>query len=133
MADKVFVLDTSALMAFIEKEDGAERARDVILNEQILIPWLSILEVVYISRRELGEGEAMTRYAMLKRLNAKILWDADEAVLLTAARLKASNRLSLADSVIAAFTIQNKATLLHKDPAYDALVGQVEMEALPYK
>ena len=133
MTNKIFVLDTSALMTFIEQEDGAERVREIILHQQILIPWLAVLEVVYISHRELGESEAMTRYAMLKRLNGKIIWDADESVLLTAARLKANHRLSFADSVIASFAIQNQATLLHKDPEYDALKGQVEMETLPYK
>lgn len=70
---------------------------------------------------------------MLKQLKAEILWQANEAVLLTAAHLKAGNRLSLADSIIAAFAIQHEATLLHKDPEYDALTEQVQMEALLYK
>lgn len=133
MAANPFVLDTSALMAFIEKEPGAERARQVIREENIIIPWIAILEVVYTSQRELGMLEAQTRYAMLKNLNARIIWEADEPTLLTAARLKATHRLSLADSVIAATAIQHRATLLHKDPEYDTLQGKLTLEALPYK
>ncbi len=133
MAVKPFVLDTSALMAFIEKEQGAERVRDILLNKSTIIPWLSILEIVYISQRELGEEEALTRYALLKKLNAKVIWDADEALLLHAARIKSSHSLSLADSVIAAITTQHNAVLLHKDPEYEQLQGVVEMEILPYK
>lgn len=133
MTDKTFVLDTSALMTFIEQEDGAERVRDVLLHCAIIIPWLSILETVYISQRELGEEEALTRYALLKQLNAKIIWEADEALLLNAARIKSTHRLSLADAVIAAVAFQNKATLLHKDPEYEPLQDVVEMEILPYK
>lgn len=133
MASKSFVLDTSALMAFIEKEEGAEQVRDVILKQTIIIPWLSILETVYISQRELGEEEALTRYALLKKLDATIIWNADEALLLNAARIKSTHSLSLADSVIAAIATQHKAILLHKDPEYEPLQDIVEMEILPYK
>jgi predicted nucleic acid-binding protein len=133
MTDKTFVLDTSALMTFIEQEDGAERVRDILLHQAIIIPWLSLLETVYISQRELGEEEALTRYALLKQLNAKIIWEADEALLLNAARIKSTHRLSLAGAVIAAIAFQNKATLLHKDPEYEPLQDVVDMEILPYK
>ncbi|MGZ9164560.1 MAG: PIN domain-containing protein [Anaerolineales bacterium] len=133
MADKSFVLDTSALMAFIEKEEGAERVREVLLKKSIIIHWLSIMETVYISQRELGEEEALTRYALLKKLNARIIWDADESLLLNAARIKSTHNLSLADSVIAAIADQHKAILLHKDPEYEPLQDVLEMEILPYK
>ncbi len=133
MAGKSFVLDTSALLAFIEQEAGAERVREVILKNSIIIPWLSILEVVYISQRELDEEEAVTRYALLKKLDANIIWDADEALLLNAARIKSTHSLSLTDSVIAAIATQHKAILLHKDPEYEPLQDVVEMEILPYK
>jgi len=128
-----FVLDTSALMTFIEKEEGAERVREVILKNPIIIHWLSILEVVYIAQRELGGDEALTRYALLKKLKARIIWDADESLLLNAARIKAAKSLSLADSVIAAVANQYKAILLHKDPEYEPLQDVIQMEVLPYK
>ena len=133
MADKSFVLDTSALMAFIEQEEGAERVRDILRGESIIIPWLSILEIVYISQRELGEEEALTRYALLKKLDAEIIWEADEALLLNAARIKSTHSLSLAYSVIAAIATQHNAILIHKDPEYEQLQNVVEMEKLPYK
>lgn len=133
MANSRYVLDTSAVFALIEDEDGADRVEQILEEDEILLPWLVLLEITYVSRQEWGEEIATHRYDMLKRLNAKILWEADESVLLTAANLKANNHLSLADSIIAAFAIKNEATLLHKDPEYDALTGQVEMEALPYK
>ena len=133
MADNSFVLDTSALMAFIEKEEGAERVREVLLKKSIIIHWLSIMETVYISQRELGEEEALTRYALLKKLNARIIWDADEAFLLNAAKITSTHSLSLEDSVIAATATQNKGILLHKGPGYELLQDVLEMEILPYK
>jgi predicted nucleic acid-binding protein len=133
MADNSFVLDTSALMTFIEKEEGAERVREVLLKNPIIIHWLSILEIVYIAQRELGEEEALTRYALLRKLNARIIWDADESLLLDAARIKSTHSLSLTDSVIAAIASQHDAILLHKDPEYEPLQDVVKMEILPYK
>jgi predicted nucleic acid-binding protein len=39
----------------------------------------------------------------------------------------------LADAIIAAFAIQCNAVLVHKDPEFEALAGQMLLEALPYK
>ncbi len=129
-----FLLDTSALLTLIEDEAGADRVEQVLTkSEEVWLPWLALLEATYITRQEQGEAEAEHRYALLKQLPATILWEIDEATLLTASRLKADHRLSLADAIIAAFAIQRKAVLLHKDPEFEALVGQVVLEALPYK
>jgi predicted nucleic acid-binding protein len=56
----------------------------------------------------------------------------DESTLLTASRLKAGRRVSLADAIIAAFAIRREAVLMHKDPAFDALTGLLPLEELPY-
>jgi predicted nucleic acid-binding protein len=61
------------------------------------------------------------------------MWNMDEPTLLTAARLKAVHRISLANAIIAAFAIRQNALLLHKDPEFESLSGQVLLEALPYK
>jgi predicted nucleic acid-binding protein len=59
--------------------------------------------------------------------------DMDESTLLTAPRLKAGHRISLADAIIAAFALRTDAVLRHRDPEFEALVESVPMEALPYK
>ncbi len=92
-----------------------------------------MLEVSYITQQERGEAEADRRYAMIKQLPVTILWDMNESILLIAARLKAAHRLSLADTIIATFAIQQQAVLLHKDPEFEALTGQVILESLPCK
>ena len=88
---------------------------------------------MYITQQERGVAKAERRYALLKALPVTYLWELEEALLLTAARLKATYRLSLADTIIAACAIRERAILLHKDPQYDALAGQVQLKALPYK
>ena len=41
--------------------------------------------------------------------------------------------MSFADTGIAACAKRHKETLLHKDPEFEVLHDQLEMEALPYK
>ena len=133
MDRKTYLLDTSAIFTLIEDESGSERVEEVLRKEQVFLPFLALMEVRYFSRQELGAGEADRRYALMKQLPCKILWQIDEPTVLTAARFKASYRLSLADALIAAFAQRQGAILLHKDPEFEALLEQVELEALPYK
>lgn len=117
---KQYVLDTSALLALIEDEAGADRVYEIIEGHQAVAPWVVLLEISY-------------RYAFIKTLPLTIVWEADEALLLQASRLKASHRISLGDSIIAAYAIRLKAVLLHKDPEFEALGSKVKQETLPYK
>ncbi len=132
-APRPYLLDTSALLSFIEDEAGADVVERALEQPTTLLPWPVLLEAHYITFREKGETEAYRRTALVRQLAIEILWGMDESTLLTAARLKALHRLSLADAIIAAFALLNDAVLLHKDPEFDALAGVVPMEALPYK
>lgn len=128
---KKYVLDTSALFSLIEDEAGKDRVASILQKEEFILPFITLLEMHYITHHEQGLPEADRRYALLKQSN--VLWSFDEPTLLTAARLKAENHMSLADSMIAAVAIQKQAILVHKDPEYECLENQLEMEALPYK
>lgn len=128
-----YVLDSSAILTLIENEEGADRVQEVLREADSLLPWLVLMEVYYISQQEKGRPEADRRYALMRHLPAEIVWEMDEPTLLTAARFKAEHRLSFADAVIAAYARRRDAILLHKDPEYEALVEDVEMESLPYK
>jgi ribonuclease VapC len=128
----LFVLDTSAVLALIEDEAGADRVEALLESAQAILPWPVLMETYYITQRERGQAEADRRYAMLKRASG-VVWEMDEPVVLTAARLKAEHPLSFADALIAAYALRRDATLVHKDPEYAALAGKVRLEALPYK
>jgi predicted nucleic acid-binding protein len=133
VARKDYVLDTSALFALIEEEDGAERVEEIMRSENAILPWLVLFEVHYITRQERGPGEADRRYAFLKQSPCEVVWQVDESTLLVASRFKASHHLSFADAVIAAIAFRREAVLVHKDPEYDVLADNVKLEALPYK
>lgn len=133
MARNTYLFDTSAILTLIEDEDGADRVQALLTEEQVLMPWSALMEVYYITLQERGQAAADQRYALMKSLPATILWNIDEATLLTAGNVKARYRLSFADALVAAFAVQHKATLLHKDPEFEPLADQMMLEALPYK
>jgi predicted nucleic acid-binding protein len=120
-------------MTLLEDEEGAQRVETILRQEEVLLPFLALLETYYITLQEQPEDVADKRYALLKQLPATILWNIDEPSLLTAGRLKATYRLSLADALIPAMAIRNKAILVHKDPEIAALSEIVQLEALPCK
>jgi predicted nucleic acid-binding protein len=133
MSNPRYLLDTSALLTLIEDEPGADRVEHLLRTASVCIPWMCVLEVTYITQQERDLTEAERRYALIKSLPVTHLWEQDEALLFTAARLKAQYRLSLADTIIAACALRVSATLVHKDPQFEALDDIVAVEALPYK
>lgn len=128
-----YLLDTSAILTLLEDEEGAQRVESLLRKEEILLPFLALLETYYITLQEQSEDVADLRYALLKQLPATILWTMDEPTLLAAGRLKAYYRVSLADALIAAFAIRHHAILVHKDPEMSLLAETVQLETLPYK
>jgi predicted nucleic acid-binding protein len=133
MSEPHYLLDTSALLTLIEDEAGAARVEEVLRTQLVSVTWMSLLEVAYITQQERSVAEAERRYALIKALPVTLVWQIEEATLLTAARLKAVHRLSLADTIIAAYAMQAHAILLHKDPEFESLARHVGLEALPYK
>ena len=59
--------------------------------------------------------------------------DVDDGLLSTASELKALHRISVADSWIIATAMALNATLVHKDPEFEALSDKVSLNTLPYK
>lgn len=133
MARERVLLDSSAVLALIEDEPGADRVEAALRDGGALVPWVALLEVHYITRREIGEDEANRRLALLRESGCEIVWELDERLVLSASAIKAEHRLSLADALIAGYARRFDAVLLHKDPELEALAGSVQLEALTYK
>ena len=127
-----YLLDTSAVLAFIEDEPGADRVEELLRTGAVLLPFVAGLETYYITLQERGADEAERRLFLLRQLPVRWLDAVDDTVLVTAGRFKALHRLSLADCLVAAFAANAGAVLVHKDPEYDAL-SDLRQERLPYK
>ena len=136
MAEPV-LLDTSACFAFLENEAGADEV-DAYLREaqRGVLPlhasFVTLTELEYIITQEQGPGSA--RAALAKAKAWRIMWHhSDEALCGEAARLKAAHKISFADAFVAATAKLLGATLVHKDPEFNALAAIVKQRALPPK
>lgn len=133
MSEEKYLLDTSAVLTLIEDEIGADRVKQIFFQKNVVLPWVALMEVYYMTLYEKGETEAETRFAMLRHSAAEIVWEMNEVVTLRAAKIKSQNKLSFADAVIASIAMQHGAILVHKDTEYEQLKDDLQLEALPYK
>lgn len=132
-----FVLDTSAFIALDEREPGAEEVEALLAKA-----WLgeaeahgsfaTLTELEYIRTQEQDAQQATELLAFAKSQPVK--WHhTDDALCSAAARLKAAHKVSFADAFVAATAKRLAATLVHKDPEFNALKGEIKLQALPPK
>lgn len=133
MSEEKFLLDTSAVLTLIEDEPGANRVKQIFSQKNVLLPWVVLMEIYYMTLYEKGGEEAEIRFAMLRHSTAEIVWEMNEVVTLRAAKIKSGNKLSFSDAVIASIAVHHGAVLVHKDPEYEQLKDELQLEALPYK
>lgn len=93
---------------------------------------MTYMEVLYRVWRQLGEKAGKVAYLRLKALAVNRL-DVSEDLLLAAARIKSSHDLSVADAWIAATAVVTQSMLIHKDPEFRSLAGEVPLLELPLK
>ena len=128
-----WLLDTSALLALRDDEDGAERVALLLQSAQdgesrCLVCFMSRMEILYRVWKDESERHARLADAQLQSL--PITWvPCSDALLEQAAAIKANPPLSLAAAWIAAAAQREGAVLVHKDPEFRAL-DQVAQEWL---
>ncbi len=130
-----YILDTSAIMAFLGGEPGADRVERLLRGaragrHQVIACSITLMELFYTALRAKGEDTAVRLLALVKAWPLEWVYP-DEKVLLQAGRLKASYRLSVADALIAALAKLQGATLVHKDSELGVLRDQVDLVSLP--
>ena len=135
--NKKYVLDSSAIMAFLEEEAGADTVEELLEQSQIkqitvYVSFVTFTEIFYISIQEQGERIASER---LKRIESMPICRRESNPELTklAGEMKAKYRISLADTFIAALAKMEDAILVHKDPEFESMENQIEMLILSYK
>ncbi len=134
---KICILDTSAILTYIEDEDGSDYVENLLIDAEkgiveIYISFISLTEVFYITLREKDEPLAVERIKLMHSLAVKIQ-ESDEMVNIKAGKLKARNSISLADAYIAALCQIHNGILVHKDPEYEKLASEINEYRLPYK
>ena len=132
-----YVLDTSAVLAFIEDEEGAEVVENLIVGvidgiNELYISTVTSIEVYYISIQEQGRETADERLRLIESLplTEKPL---NHELIKVSGEIKASKAMSFADSCIAGLSKFMKAVLVHKDPEFEQIENEIEQLKLPYK
>lgn len=134
---EVYILDTSALLTYIENEEGAEDVEKLLIRAEkedviIYLAFISLTEVYYITMKERDESVALKRVELIKSLAVSVE-ESNEELNLFAGKLKATNRISLADAYIAALCHEHNGVLVHKDPEFEKILPSVKEYKLTYK
>ena len=132
-----YVLDTSALLAYIENEDGVADIERVLMEtldgqHTLYVSVVSCIEVFYISLQEQGQRVATERLQLLKDLPL-VQEPLHGDVVALIGEIKASHMMSFADCCIAGLAKQKHAILMHKDPEFEQLEHQISQHKLPYR
>jgi ribonuclease VapC len=127
-----YLLDTKALLAFFNEEDGAEKV-EAILKEidenraEGFISAITLTELYYLYARRIGEQVAKERIEQLRLSNLKII-PIDEVIALKAGEYKLQ-AIPIADALIAASAKFIAAPVVTDDPHFE----QVNVSVLKFR
>lgn len=128
---KAYVLDTWAVIAYLEDEPSGEQVEELIARaheEQIPLHMsvVNVGEVWYILAREISEEEANASVKVLRDLRIQFE-DADWTLTQEAARFKSQNKMSYADCYAAGLAKIRKADLVTGDTEFKPLDGEIKI------
>ena len=122
------VLDSFALLAYLNKEDGFEKVRKILAKAQesgdcVLMNEINVGETFYVLYRERGPEKAEYFLdTILAGLPVEMVGNSLENVI-DAARIKAQYPLSFADCFAAATAQREKAALVTGDPEFSNIIN----------
>ena len=129
------LLDSFAIIAYLNKEKGFERVRDAMSEAQksgnpILMNEINIGEVYYILFRKRGPEKAdYFLQTILQSLPIIVVSNGFDDVI-KAAKIKAEHPLSFADCFAAATAKKNNSVIMTGDPEFKKIEGLVAIEWL---
>jgi len=128
---KAYVLDTWAVIAYLEDEPSGEQVEDLIAtaHEDDIPIYMSVVnvgEVWYTLAREVSEEEANASIKSLRDLRIQFE-NADWTLTQEAARFKSQNKMSYADAFAAALAKVKKADLVTGDNEFKPLDGEIKI------
>lgn len=128
---KVYVLDTCALIAFINNEQGSDRVEIVLRealtgNAEVYMNKINIYKVYYGIYRTEGQQKANEVYSLIRKQPVNIVDTLGDLVFTEAARLKLKYKMSVADSIALGEAVIRNASLLTSDHHEFDMVEQQE-------
>lgn len=137
MTKPVFVLDSFALLAYLNQETGYKRVVQILQlsrarQARILLCTINLGEILYIIERRRGLYNAQRAQALIESLPVEEVLP-DRSLILDAAHIKAHHTISFADAFVTALAQRESATILTGDPEFQTIqnVARVEWLAPP--
>jgi uncharacterized protein len=131
---KTIVLDSWAIMSYLQDEPSAERVANIIADAHegdipLLMSVVNAGEVWYIIARRTSEADADRVLRQLKQLGIEMV-DADWEIAHQAGKFKAKNKMSFADCFAAALAKLKKALLITGDSEFKQVQAEVTINWL---
>lgn len=128
---KAIVLDSWAIMAYLQDEPAAEQVADMIADakEEGISLMMSVInagEIWYTVARRRSARDADQALRWVREIGIDLA-DADLKLTRTAAEFKTKGGISYADCFAAALAKQNKATLVTGDNEFKQLEKEIEI------
>lgn len=128
---KKYVFDSSALISFLDGEHNAIMVAELFeeIRDKEFEAYLSVInlgEIYYHFLRTGGDVTANTALESIQTLPLTIQ-DADEAITLSAAKIKAFNKMSYADCFAAALAKQTNAFLVSSDKEFKQIEKEIKI------
>ncbi len=125
MKNKAFILDSYALLAYFQAEQGGEEVRDILKKGRdekvsVLLSVINLGEIYYIVSRKLGMETARAVVEDISKLSVNMI-DAGTDRALAAAEIKARHPLSYADAFAVAAAMEFSGTIVTGDPEFKAV------------
>jgi uncharacterized protein len=129
---KAYVLDTWAVIAYLEDEPSAPQIADLIASahEEEIPVYMTVVnvgEVWYTIAREVSEEDANSSIKELRDLRIQFV-DADWELTQEAARFKSQHKMSYADCYAAALAKTKKGDLVTGDKEFNALGNEIKIQ-----
>ena len=133
-SDPGVVLDSFALLAYLNAEAGRERVVALLTAAQAgqvraLLCTINLGEILYTVERRFGLIPAQRVQALLESLPIQQV-EAARDLVLDAAHIKALHPISYADAFVVALALRENAAILTGDPEFESVQALVEVEWL---
>ena len=132
---KVVVLDTWAMLAYLDGEPAAQNVRQILRRARkkqvlALFSLINYGECLYVTEREQGLQHAQRAAGIMDQLPIRIV-PADRPLVFEAAHIKARFPVSHADAFSIALAKRNGARVMTGDPEFKSVESEIAVQWLP--
>jgi len=131
---KVIVLDSWAMLAYLEAEPAAQEVRQILRRARrkeilVLFSLINYSECLYVIEREQGIRQAQRAVGIIDQLALRAV-PADRSLVFEAAHIKACYPISYADAFSVALARLSRGRVMTGDPEFKAVESEVAIHWL---